>query len=148
MSANRVLVHEEIFDEFVDSYVAKVASLQVGDPREEATVIGPLINSAQAETLNHVVDEAIKQGARAALRGTVAGGLFDPVVLVDVTPDMHVAQTELFGPVVCMIPFGDDDEAVHCERQLLRAQRRGAHPKPGPGHRAGETCPDRDDPRE
>jgi len=112
MSANRVLVHAEIFDEFVDRYVAKVASLPVGDPREEATVIGPLINSKQADALNQVVDEALAQGARAALRGTVIGGLFDPVVLVDVKPDMRVAQTELFGPVVCMIPFGDDDEAV------------------------------------
>jgi vanillin dehydrogenase len=112
MSANRVLVHEGIFDEFVDRFVAKVASLQVGDPRDEATVIGPLVNAKQAEILNGVVDEAVEQGARAVLRGTVDGGLFDPVVLVDVKPKMRVAQTELFGPVVCMIPFGDDDEAV------------------------------------
>jgi len=112
MSANRVLVHEGIFDEFVDRYVTKVASLQVGDPREEATVIGPLINAKQAESLNVVVDEAVEQGARAVLRGGVDKGLFDPVVLVDVKPGMRVAQTELFGPVVCLIPFANDEEAV------------------------------------
>lgn len=112
MSANRVLVHQNIFDRFVDRYVAKVSSLTVGDPGQATTVIGPLINAAQAEKLNRLVDEAVEQGARPVLRGTVGGGLFEPVVLVDAKPEMRVAQTELFGPVVYMIPFGSDDEAV------------------------------------
>lgn len=71
-----------------------------------------MINAAQAEKLNRLVDEAVEQGARPVLRGTVGGGLFEPVVLVDAKPEMRVAQTELFGPVVYMIPFGSDDEAV------------------------------------
>jgi vanillin dehydrogenase len=112
MSANRVLVHESVFDDFVDRYVAKVSTLKVGNPRDEDTVIGPLITAKQAENLNAMVDRAIADGARAAIRGEVNGGVFDPVVLVDVDPDMEVAQKELFGPVVSIIPFKTDDEAV------------------------------------
>jgi vanillin dehydrogenase len=112
MSANRVLVHESIFDDFVERYVAKVSTLKVGNPRDEDTIIGPLITSKQAENLNAMVDQAIADGARAAIRGEVNGGVFDPVVLVDVHPDMDVAQKELFGPVVSVIPFKTDDEAV------------------------------------
>jgi len=112
MSANRVLVHKDIFDDFAERYVAKVSGLRVGDPRDEATIIGPLITAKQADNLNAMVDQAIEDGARPALRGEVNGGVFDPVVLLDVTPDMDVAQKELFGPVVSLIPFGSDDEAV------------------------------------
>jgi vanillin dehydrogenase len=112
MSANRVLVHQEVLKDFVDLYVDKVKSLRVGDPRDEETIIGPLITAKQAENLNAVVDQAIADGATPALRGKVDGGLFDPVVLLDVTPDMDVAQRELFGPVVSVISFTDDDDAV------------------------------------
>jgi vanillin dehydrogenase len=112
MSANRVLVHQDVFEEFAERFVDKVRSLPVGDPREDATVIGPLITAKQAENLNAVIDQAVADGATPVLRGEVNGGLFDPVVLRDVTPDMDVAQRELFGPVVSLIPFKDDDEAV------------------------------------
>jgi aldehyde dehydrogenase (NAD+) len=112
MSANRVLVHRDVFKDFTDRYVEKVRSLKVGDPRAEDTIMGPLITAKQAENLNAVVDQAIADGATAIVRGEVDGGLFEPVVLLDVQPDMEVAQRELFGPVVSLIPFGDDDEAV------------------------------------
>ena len=112
MSANRVLVHRDVFKEFTDRYVEKVRSLKVGDPRADDTIMGPLITEKQAENLNAAVDQAIADGATPIVRGNVDGGLFEPVVLVDVHPDMEVAQRELFGPVVSLIPFGDDDEAV------------------------------------
>ena len=112
MSANRVLVHQDVFEDFAELFVDKVKSLPVGNPRDDDTVLGPLITAKQAQNLNDVVDQAITDGARPILRGEVNGGLFDPVVLLDVTPDMDVAQRELFGPVVSLIPFKDDDEAV------------------------------------
>ncbi len=112
MSANRVLVQQGIFDRFVERFVAKVRSLAVGDPANDATILGPLITKDQATRLDSVVDDAIASGARAALRGRVEEAMFDPVVLVDVTRDMEVARQELFGPVVCMIPFSDDEEAA------------------------------------
>jgi vanillin dehydrogenase len=112
MSANRVLVHQDVFKDFTERYIAKVSTLKVGDPRAEDTILGPLITAKQAENLNAVVDQAIADGATPVLRGKVDGTMFEPVVLLDVKPDMDVAQRELFGPVVSLIPFKDDDEAV------------------------------------
>lgn len=112
MSANRVFVHEYLYDEFQARYIQKVESLTVGDPADPATVIGPLINQRQADALNELVEQGIAEGAVAALRGEVNGTLFSPTVLTNVTCDMAVAQEEMFGPVVCLIPFSNEDEAI------------------------------------
>jgi acyl-CoA reductase-like NAD-dependent aldehyde dehydrogenase len=112
MSANRVLVHRSVYDEFAERYVAKAASLPVGDPRDPNTIVGPLINQRQADTLAAQVEEGIAEGARVMLRGEVDGTLFHPTVLADVTTAMSVSQQELFGPVVCLMPFDTEDEAV------------------------------------
>ncbi|MGB3437333.1 MAG: aldehyde dehydrogenase family protein [Actinophytocola sp.] len=113
MAANRVLVHRDVFDEFAERFVAKAASLTVGDPRDEATIVGPLINQRQADNLAALVEQGIDDGARPLLRGEVNGTLFHPTVLTDVTTDMSVMQEELFGPVACLVPFDTEDEAVH-----------------------------------
>jgi acyl-CoA reductase-like NAD-dependent aldehyde dehydrogenase len=112
MAANRVLVAREIYDEFLTRYVAKAASLPVGNPRDPDTIVGPLINQKQADSLNAQVEKGITEGARAILRGDVNGTLFAPTVLVDVTPEMSVMQDEMFGPVACVMPFDTEDEAV------------------------------------
>jgi acyl-CoA reductase-like NAD-dependent aldehyde dehydrogenase len=112
MSANRVLVHRDVFDEFAERYVAKAASLPVGDPRDPETILGPLINQRQADRLAEQVEQGIAEGARPLLRGEVDGTLFHPTVLTDVTPEMSVMQDELFGPVACLLPFDTEDEAV------------------------------------
>ncbi|MCG8923230.1 aldehyde dehydrogenase family protein [Lentzea sp. CC55] len=112
MSASRVLVHREVFDEFASRYVAKAESLPVGDPRDPDTVLGPLINQRQADRLAGQVEQGITEGARVLLRGKVDGTLFHPTVLTDVTPGMSVMQEELFGPVACLVPFDTEDEAV------------------------------------
>lgn len=112
MAANRVLVHRDVFDEFTEKYVGKVASLPVGDPRDPETIVGPLINQRQADNLAELVEQGIAEGARPLLRGAVEGTLFHPTVLTDVTPEMSVMQQEMFGPVACLMPFDTEDEAV------------------------------------
>jgi aldehyde dehydrogenase (NAD+) len=112
MSANRVLVHSGVYDEFESRYVARVASLKVGDPRAADTVIGPLINAKQVATLDAQVDRAIGEGARPLLRGTTSGNVFEPVILTDVTGDMPIARQELFGPVVCLMKFDTEEQAL------------------------------------
>lgn len=112
MAANRVLVHRSIYDEFTQRFVAKAESLPVGNPRDEDTIIGPLINQAAVDKLMAQVEIAIGEGARPVLRGRVNGLLVHPTVLADVTPAMSIAQQELFGPVVCLMPFDTEDEAV------------------------------------
>ncbi|MDY7221542.1 aldehyde dehydrogenase family protein [Halalkalibacterium halodurans] len=112
MSANRIFVQRDVYDEFVERYVTKVASLKVGDPRDPETVIGPVMNSRQAETLKQAIESGIAAGAKPVLHGAISGNMVEPTILIDASPEMAIAQEELFGPVVCVIPFDTEEEAV------------------------------------
>ncbi|MEV8093910.1 aldehyde dehydrogenase family protein [Kitasatospora sp. NPDC085879] len=112
MAANRVLVDRSVLDEFTARFVAKIRTLTVGDPRDPGTDIGPLINSAQADAITAQVDEAVAGGAEVLLRGSTVGTLMDPVVLTGLPHDAPVLRREIFGPVVVVVPFDGDDEAV------------------------------------
>ncbi len=112
MSANRILVQKSIYNEFTEKYAQKVASLTVGDPRDPQTIIGPVINDRQAKNLEALIEKGISEGATPLLKGNVHGRLLEPTILADVTTDMSVSQEELFGPVVCVIPFETEEEAI------------------------------------
>jgi aldehyde dehydrogenase (NAD+) len=113
MSVEKVLVHETIFDEFLSRFVERAGKLQVGDPKADAAnVIGPLINDRQVERVRNQIEDALARGAKIALGGGVNGRYVDPTILTGVTPDMKVYHQETFGPVVPVIPFRNDDEAV------------------------------------
>ncbi|WP_433890994.1 aldehyde dehydrogenase family protein [Streptomyces sp. CA-111067] len=112
MAANRVLVDRSVEQEFTEKFVAKVASLRVGDPADPDTQLGPLINATQADHLSTAVNEAIEQGATALLHGELDGTLMSPSVLTGLAPDASILHRELFGPVVLLVPFDGEDEAV------------------------------------
>ncbi|AZS85867.1 aldehyde dehydrogenase family protein [Streptomyces griseoviridis] len=112
MAANRVLVDRSIADEFTEKFVAKVKSLKVGDPRDPRTIIGPVINSSQAESLSAVVEQAVEQGATALVRGTTTDNLVEPSVLAGVPADSALLRQEVFGPVAFLITFDGEEEAV------------------------------------
>jgi aldehyde dehydrogenase (NAD+) len=112
MSANRILVHRSVYPQFLEKYVKRVSNLKVGDPREPKTDIGPLMNKAQAETLAKQIQKGVQEGARAVLQGKVEGTLASPTIFADVRPGMSIAQTEMFGPSVCVMPFDTPEEAI------------------------------------
>ncbi|MFG2607552.1 aldehyde dehydrogenase family protein [Streptomyces sp. NPDC048514] len=112
MAANRVLVDRSVADEFTERFVAKVRTLKVGDPRDPQTVIGPVINSTQANAISGTVEQAIAEGATALVRGTTTDNLVEPTVLTDVPAGSALLQREVFGPVVFLIPFDGEEEAV------------------------------------
>ncbi|MFC4466818.1 aldehyde dehydrogenase family protein [Streptomyces xiangluensis] len=112
MAANRILVHSSIAAEFKERFVSKVSALRTGDPTAPETVIGPLINTRQTAALEAKVESALAAGARALLRGQNEGNVFAPVVLDNVKAEDDIAQDELFGPVVLVMEFDSDDEAV------------------------------------
>ncbi|MCC9308983.1 aldehyde dehydrogenase family protein [Kitasatospora sp. RB6PN24] len=112
MAANRVLVDRSVLAEFTEKFVAKVASLTVGDPKDPGTQIGPLINSTQADAINAEVDRVVAEGATVLHRGSSVGTLVSPVVLTDIPAGSPVLQRELFGPVVMLIPFDGEEEAI------------------------------------
>jgi aldehyde dehydrogenase (NAD+) len=112
MAANRVLVDRSVVDDFNARFVAKIRTLTVGDPQDPATDIGPLINSTQADGITAQVDQAVAEGAEVLLRGATVGTLMDPVVLTGVPHDAAILRREIFGPVVVVVPFDGEDEAV------------------------------------
>ncbi|OIK00273.1 aldehyde dehydrogenase family protein [Streptomyces monashensis] len=112
MAANRVLVDASVADEFTEKFVAKVRTLKTGDPRDPRTVIGPVINSQQAAALSGTVEQALAEGATALVRGATEGNLVEPSVLTDVPAGSALLRQEVFGPVVFLIRFDGEEEAV------------------------------------
>jgi aldehyde dehydrogenase (NAD+) len=111
----RHLVHEKIYDAYVERVAAAAAALRVGDPADPATQMGPLIRESARERVEGFVAEAVAAGAEAAAGGTRPDGpgyFVNPTLLTRVTPGMPVVRKEIFGPVGVVLPFSDDDEAV------------------------------------
>ncbi|MFE6778150.1 aldehyde dehydrogenase family protein [Streptomyces sp. NPDC057702] len=112
MAANRVLVDRSIEREFTEKFVAKVKTLRVGDPHDPETHIGPLINEGQAEAIGGVVEQMVADGATALVRGSVQGTMVGPTVLTGVAAGSAAYGQEIFGPVVLLIPFDGEEEAL------------------------------------
>ena len=112
MSANRIVVHSSVSTDFRDRFCRKASALTTGDPAEAATVIGPLINARQVAALEKKVDAGWRAGAKALVRGETVGNVMAPVVLENVDRESAIAHDELFGPVVLLMEFGDDQEAI------------------------------------
>lgn len=118
---SRILVQREIHDAFVDALVARTEALRVGDPLEESTEVGPLISDAQRRVSLDYLALAATEGAELACGGAVPerpGSFLRPAVLTRVDNRMRVAQEEIFGPVACVIPFDDEDEAVRIANDI------------------------------
>lgn len=116
MAGSRVLVHAEVHDELVRKVIERARSIKLGDPREADTEMGPVSNQAQFDKIMSFLASAEKEGATIAHGGRAAaevGGLFiEPTVITGARPGMRVVEEEIFGPVVSIIPFADEDEAV------------------------------------
>ncbi|MFE9356093.1 aldehyde dehydrogenase [Streptomyces olivaceoviridis] len=114
----RILVHRSRYDEAVARLKDLVESLTVGDPSDPATFIGPMVRADQQERVRSYIETGIREGARLVTGGTeVPAGLEDgyyvtPTLFADVDNSMRIAQEEIFGPVLVVIPFDDDDHAV------------------------------------
>jgi acyl-CoA reductase-like NAD-dependent aldehyde dehydrogenase len=114
---SRLVVPRARFDEAVDLARGMLADVAYGDPTDPATMMGPLINARQRDKVGGYVDRAIADGATAVVGGGCPdhlprGYFFEPTLLVDVKEDSEVAQDELFGPVLVVLPHDGDDDAV------------------------------------
>ena len=112
---SRILVHESIHDEFVARLVQKVKGLTVGDPLDRSVHMGPVISRPQLDRIESFVQTAQAEGARILTGGHRIGDLgyfYAPTVIGNCKPDMTVVKEEVFGPVVCVLPFRSEDEAI------------------------------------
>ena len=113
MSVEKLLVQEGIFDSFLEKFVERASKLKVGDPtKDDSNVIGPLINDAQVTKSRDQIEDALTKGAKLVLGGGINGRFVDPTIFVGITPAMRLYQEENFGPVVPVIPFKTDEEAI------------------------------------
>ena len=114
---SRLLLPDSIHDEVVDRLVALARAVKVGDPTDPDVQMGPLISAAQLERVQAHVDRALDDGAKLVTGGGRPAGLdggfyFEPTILTEVTPDATIAQEEVFGPVLSVLRYSDDDDAV------------------------------------
>ncbi|QDX81680.1 succinate-semialdehyde dehydrogenase (NADP(+)) [Denitratisoma sp. DHT3] len=113
--ANRLLIQDGIYDEFARRLAVAVAELAVGDGRDPASRIGPLIEAAAVSKVEAHVRDALDKGARllaGGARHALGGNFFQPTILADVTPAMRIAREETFGPVAPLFRFRDEAEAI------------------------------------
>jgi vanillin dehydrogenase len=112
MANSRILVEEPIFDAFCERFTEVAKSLQVGDPREPDTVIGPLIRGSQCIVIDGHVEDAVNKGAKLLCGATHKDQYYWPTVLSGVTPDMRIFHEESFGPVTSIIKVKGHEQAL------------------------------------
>lgn len=113
ISVQRILVHEALYERFVEQFLLEVDSLPVGDPLDPKTVVGPLIDRGAADRVERWAADAVAGGAKALTPITRSGNLIPPIVITHAGPQMAVSCEEVFGPVVTLAPYRSFDEALH-----------------------------------
>ena len=114
-AVERIYVHENVYDKYIDEFVKEVNSWKMGKPTEDGVYIGPLTRKAQLAVLEAQIFDATSKGAKVLTGGKrigFAGYFFQPTVLTDVSNDMQIMQEESFGPVIGIKKVKDDEEAV------------------------------------
>ena len=122
-SGSRLLVDRRVRDEVVDLLIERAAAIKVGDPRDPGTQLGPVVSRAQFDRVTGYVDLGQREGARLVVGATptlTAGGYFvRPTIFADVEPQMRIAQEEIFGPVLSILTFQDEDEAIRIANDVM-----------------------------
>jgi acyl-CoA reductase-like NAD-dependent aldehyde dehydrogenase len=112
ISVQRILVHRDLHDALRRKLASAVRKLRCGDPRDEATFIGPVIDEDAARRIDAWMDDAVKAGAKAIVRGKRVGNMLPAALLADVPGDADLYRKEAFGPVACIEAFDDFDAAI------------------------------------
>jgi benzaldehyde dehydrogenase (NAD) len=112
MATGNVLAHRKVARDLIERLVEKANHLPVGDPNAGQVALGPLINARQLQRVDGIVKDAIAKGAVLRAGGTYEGLFYKPTVLEDVKPGMRVMHEEVFGPVIAVMPFDTDEEAI------------------------------------
>lgn len=113
--ANRIFVHDAVYDEFAEKYAAKASAMKVGEGTEEGVVLGPLITEKAVEKVENQIADALSKGGRVLTGGkrhAKGGSFFEPTVIADANRDMLVFREETFGPMAPLIRFHSDDEVL------------------------------------
>jgi len=112
ISVQRIFLQEKIYDPFMAGFLERTKKLQLGDPLDEETDLGPMIDLESAKRTEEWVAEALNKGARLACGGSRRGSLFEPTVLENVVPELRISCLEAFAPIVIVSPYRDFSQAL------------------------------------
>jgi glyceraldehyde-3-phosphate dehydrogenase (NADP+) len=113
ISIQRIFLSQKIYDRFMADFIPKTKKLNMGDPLEESTDIGPMIDLEAAQKTEEWVAEALDHGARQACGGSRQGAMFEPTILENVDPGLRISRLEAFAPIVVVSPYRDFSEALN-----------------------------------
>lgn len=116
-AGSRLFVQESIYDKFMSEYVSKVQKIRIGDPLNPATQMGPQVSEEQLERIEYYVNAGLEEGAKIVIGGernkqAGSGYYYTPTIFENVSNDMKIAQEEIFGPVVSVIRFKDEEDVL------------------------------------
>ena len=161
ISVQRIFVHDDVFDAFVERFTAAASTLRLGDPLDPETDLGPMVDDRAALRTQAWVDEAVAMGGRVLLGGKASGTFFGPTILTDTPVEARVCSQEAFAPLVVLFRFSDFDDAVRRVnasqyglqvgrvherpgqrlRRVRRAGGRRGHPQRHSRPTGSTTCP-------
>ncbi|KEK25011.1 aldehyde dehydrogenase [Bacillus gaemokensis] len=117
LAGSRLLIQESVYDQFLEKFVTVVKKIKVGNPLDEETDMGALVSASHLEIVDNYVKIGLSEGAKLAhggkrIESLAQGNFYEPTVLYDVDNRMRVAQEEIFGPVLVVIPFKTEEDAI------------------------------------
>jgi acyl-CoA reductase-like NAD-dependent aldehyde dehydrogenase len=112
ISAQRIYVHKSLYGQFLEKYIKQTKELKIGDPKNEETDIGPMINEEAAKRAKLWIDDAVEKGAKIETGGERTDTVLTPTIMTNVDRNMKIIAEEVFAPIVSVIPFDSEDEVI------------------------------------
>jgi len=112
ISAQRIYVQKSIYEKFLEQFIKETKALKIGDPTEEETDIGPMINEKEAERAKLWINDAVENGAKIEVGGEQNGTILSPTIMTNVDRNMKIVAEEVFAPIVSVIPFDTEEEVI------------------------------------
>lgn len=129
ISAQRIYVQKNIYDHFLKQYIQLTTSLTIGNPVEETTDIGPMISEEEAERAKQWIDDAVENGAKIETGGKQDGTILTPTIMTNVDRNMKIIAEEVFAPIVSVIPFKTEEEAIAFSNDSIYGLQAGVFTK-------------------
>jgi len=129
ISAQRIYVHRDIYDTFLEKYVELTKTLTIGNPEDEDTDFGPMINEDEAKRAKQWIDDAVEKGAKVHTGGKRDGTILEPTIISDVKNDMKIIAQEVFAPIVSVMPFDTEEEVIQRSNDSIYGLQAGVFTK-------------------
>ncbi|WP_430786642.1 aldehyde dehydrogenase family protein [Virgibacillus flavescens] len=129
ISAQRIYVQKDIYHTFLEKYIQQTEALNIGDPSDAKTDIGPMINEEEAKRAKQWIDDAVESGAKIETGGERNGSVLSPTIMSNVDENMKIIADEVFAPIVSVIPFETEDEVVRFSNDSVYGLQAGVFTK-------------------